>query len=39
MPYDDQENVLNKTNVEAALGAQGFSASNDLWGPLWFTGR
>lgn len=39
MPYDDQEAVLNKANVDAAVAAQGFAASNDLWGPLWFTGR
>ena len=39
MPYDDQENVLNKANVDAAVAAQGFTASNDLWKPLWFTGR
>ncbi len=39
MPYDDQENVLNKANVEAAVSAQGFAASNDLWKALWFTGR
>ncbi len=39
MPYDDQELVLNKANVDAAVSAQGFTASNDLWKPLWFTGR
>jgi len=39
MPYDDQELVLNNANVTAAVTAQGFAASNDLWKPLWFTGR
>src|SRR5574341_501587 len=39
MPYDDQELVLNNANVKAAVSAQGFAASNDLWKPLWFTGR
>jgi hypothetical protein len=39
MPYDDQELVLNNANVTAAVSAQGFAASNDLWKPLWFTGR
>jgi hypothetical protein len=39
LPYDDAEEVLNKANVEAAVAAQGFGASNDLSKPLWFTGR
>jgi Starch-binding associating with outer membrane len=39
LPYDDNELVLNKTNVDAAVAAQGFGASNDLTTPLWFTGR
>jgi Starch-binding associating with outer membrane len=39
LPYDDQELVLNAANVQAAVSAQGFPASNDLWTPLWFTGR
>jgi hypothetical protein len=39
LPYDDQEDVLNAGNVAAAVAAQGFSASNDIQTPLWFTGR
>ena len=39
LPYDDNELVLNKESVEAAVAAQGFSASNDLTKPLWYTGR
>ncbi len=39
LPYDDQENVLNAVNVAAAVAAQGFSTSNDIQAPLWFTGR
>ena len=39
MPYDDQELVLNNANVTAAVSRQGFSASNDIFTPLWFTGR
>jgi len=39
LPYDDQEGVLNAANVAAAVAAQGFSASNDIQAPLWFTGR
>src|SRR6266480_63202 len=39
LPYDDQENVLNAANVAAAVAAQGFTASNDIQKPLWFTGR
>src|SRR5881275_393665 len=36
LPYDDNEAVLNKANLDAAVAAQGFSASNDLSKPLWF---
>lgn len=39
LPYEDQEAVLNKANLDAAVSAQGFSAGNDLTGVLWFTGR
>jgi SusD/RagB-like outer membrane lipoprotein len=39
LPYSDNEQVLNKANVEAAVAAQGFSSSTDLKTPLWFTGR
>jgi Starch-binding associating with outer membrane len=39
MPYDDQELVLNEANVSAAVARQKFPASNDLFTPLWFTGR
>jgi hypothetical protein len=39
LPYDDNEAVLNKANLDAAVAAQGFSAGNDLTKPLWFTGR
>jgi hypothetical protein len=39
LPYEDQEAVLNGSNMDAAVSAQGFSASNDLQTPLWFTGR
>ncbi len=39
LPYEDQEAVLNATNLDAAVAAQGFSAGNDLSKPLWFTGR
>jgi len=39
LPYDDQEQVLNKANVDAAVAAQGFVSSTDLTKPLWFTGR
>jgi hypothetical protein len=39
MPYNDQEAVLNKANLDAAVAAQHFAASNDLFHPLWFTGR
>jgi hypothetical protein len=39
LPYDDNEAVLNKSNLDAAVAAQGFSAGNDIQKPLWFTGR
>ncbi len=39
LPYDDNESVLNETNLTAAVTRQGFSASNDISKPLWFTGR
>ncbi|HEY3220547.1 MAG TPA: SusD/RagB family nutrient-binding outer membrane lipoprotein [Gemmatimonadales bacterium] len=39
LPYDDNEAVLNKPNLDAAVAAQGFDAGNDLTTPLWFTGR
>ncbi|HEV8381698.1 MAG TPA: SusD/RagB family nutrient-binding outer membrane lipoprotein [Gemmatimonadales bacterium] len=39
LPYDDNESVLNKTNLDAAVAAQGFSQGNDIQSPLWFTGR
>lgn len=39
MPYNDQEAVLNDANLGAAVSRQGFAASNDLFTPLWFTGR
>jgi len=39
LPYDDNEAVLNATNLSAAVSAQGFSAGNDITKPLWFTGR
>jgi hypothetical protein len=39
LPYDAQEEVLNQTNVDAAVARQGFSAGNDIFTPLWFTGR
>jgi len=39
LPYNDQEEVLNKTNVDAAVARQGFSSYSDLSKPLWFTGR
>jgi hypothetical protein len=39
LPYDDNEAVLNKTNLDAAVAAQGFAAGNDISKPLWFTGR
>src|SRR5256884_5830323 len=39
LPYSDNEAVLNKANVDAAVAAQHFSSSTDLSTPLWFTGR
>jgi len=39
LPYDDNESVLNKANLDAAVGAQGFTQGNDIQSPLWFTGR
>jgi len=39
LPYDDNEAVLNKVNLDAAVAAQGLSAGNDIQKPLWFTGR
>jgi len=39
LPYDDNEAVLNKANLDAAVAAQGFAAGNDIQKPLWFTGR
>ncbi len=39
LPYADNEQVLNKANVDFAVAAQGFTSSTDLSTPLWFTGR
>src|SRR6266516_2980606 len=39
LPYDDNEAVLNASNLAAAVAAQGFSQGNDITAPLWFTGR
>ena len=39
LPYDDNELVLNKANVDAAVAVQHLGASNNLTKPLWFTGR
>src|SRR5712692_8016208 len=39
LPYDDNESVLNRANVDAAVARQGFNAGNDIQKPLWFTGR
>jgi len=39
LPYDDNEAVLNKVNLDAAVAAQGLGAGNNLTTPLWFTGR
>jgi hypothetical protein len=39
LPYDDNEAVLNATSLAAAVAAQGFASGNDLFTPLWFTGR
>ncbi|MCG6956380.1 MAG: SusD/RagB family nutrient-binding outer membrane lipoprotein [Gemmatimonadetes bacterium] len=39
LPYADNEDVLNKVNLEAAVAAQGLGAYTALDKPLWFTGR
>ncbi len=39
LPYQDNEAVLNKANLDAAVAAQHFAAGNDITGVLWFTGR
>jgi hypothetical protein len=39
LPYADNELVLNKANVDAAVAAQKFGATTNLAAPLWFTGR
>ncbi len=39
LPYDDNEAVLNKVNLDAAVAAQGFTQGNDITKALWFTGR
>jgi hypothetical protein len=39
LPYDDNEGVLNESNLNTAVAAQGFTAGNDIQSPLWFTGR
>jgi hypothetical protein len=39
LPYADNELVLNKVNVDAAVAAQKFGATTNLAAPLWFTGR
>ena len=39
LPYANNELVLNKANVDAAVAAQHFTRSTDLQTPLWFTGR
>ena len=39
LPYDDNEAVLNKASLDAAVTSQGFGAGNNLTKPLWFTGR
>ncbi len=39
LPYANSEEVLNKTNVEAAVARQKFANYADLQKPLWFTGR
>jgi len=39
MPYADAEDVLNQTNVEAAVARQKLASYTSLSGPLWFTGR
>ncbi len=39
MPYADNEDVLNKANLQAAVSAQGLGQYTALDKPLWFTGR
>jgi hypothetical protein len=39
LPYATNEASLNKTNLEAAVAAQGFGKYTALDKPLWFTGR
>lgn len=39
LPYDNQEEVLNQVNVDAAVARQKFASYSDLSKPLWFTGR
>lgn len=39
LPYADDELVLNKANIDAAIAAQHFNGSTDIQSPLWFTGR
>jgi len=40
LPYDDNEAVLNKANLDAAVASQGLIQGNDIFSkPLWFTGR
>jgi hypothetical protein len=36
LPYADNEQVLNRANVTAAVTAQGLASSTDLATPLWF---
>lgn len=39
LPYDDNESVLNRSSLDAAVSSQGFLGSNDIAGVLWYTGR
>lgn len=39
LPYADNEAVLNKANLDAAVAAQGLGQYTALDKPLWFTGR
>ena len=39
LPYADNELVLNKANVDAAVASQKFGATTNLAAPIWFTGR
>ena len=39
LPYADNEDVLNKANLQAAVSAQGLGQYTSLDKPLWFTGR